>query len=137
MPMKRSAYAVVLAAALYVVIGLWFGELAAQSAATRELWRRLAWIVSGVVFAAQILYDQIALRASVRRTALDASIAAAIGAGGLAVAANVHRWRMGVKSIGFAIAVWPLITFIPAFLAALVAAFIVNRWRQRAHHGET
>ena len=95
------------------------------------LWRRLAWLVSGVGFAVHILYGHFCLRNPPRATAMHASIAAALGAGGLAVAANLHEWTTAASyraSIALSLLAWPLLTIIPAFVAAFVAAVLLNQW---------
>src|SRR5260370_37235483 len=98
------------------------------------MWKRLAWLVSGVGFAVHIAYGHFRLANPPRTTAMHASIAAALGAGGLAVAANLHEWMAASSyrpSIAMALATWPLLTAIPAFVVAMVAAAVLNRWFPR------
>jgi hypothetical protein len=127
-----------LVAAVYLVVGVAFGVFASGSAteAMRVLWRRLAWLVSAVAFAAHIGYEQIGLGSSPRTTATRVSLAAAAGACGLAVAANLHEWWVAAasyrRSLALALVAWPLLTVVPAFLVALVAAAALHRWRRRA-----
>ena len=62
-------------------------------------------------------------------------IAVALGAGALAVAANLHEWMAGSSyrpSIAIALVAWPLLTVVPAFVVAMVAAAVLNRWRPRS-----
>ena len=130
---------VLLLAAAYLLIGVGFAAFSdlATTNAIHIMWRRLAWLVSGVGFAAHIAYGHFRLGNPPRTTAMHVSIAAALGAGGLAVAANLHEWIAAPPyrpSIVIALLAWPLLTVIPAFLAAIVAASVLNRWYP---HSET
>ena len=128
---------VLLLGAVYLFIGLAFAEFSdrAKTNAMHLMWRRLAWLVSGVGFAGHIAYGHFRLGNSPRSTAMCASIAAALGAGGLAVAANVHEWMAASSyrpSIAIALVAWPLLTAVPAFVVAMVVAEALNRWRRRS-----
>jgi hypothetical protein len=128
---------VLLLAAAYLVIGIMFGDFSdlAATNAMRLLWRRLAWLVSGIGFAAHIAYGHFRLGNSPRTTAMHATIAAALGAGALAVAANVHEWISPSRyrpSMAIALFAWPLLTLVPAFVIALIAAAVLNRWCRRS-----
>ena len=70
---------------MYLVAGIVFGELAgrAASAQTRVAWRWAAWLVSGALFGAHILYEQVRLRTSPKIASLHVSAAAALGAPGM------------------------------------------------------
>jgi hypothetical protein len=60
---------------------------------------------------------------------MHASIAAALGAGALAVAANLHKWMAGSSyrpSIAIALVAWPLLTLVPAFFVAIIVAAVLN-----------
>ena len=99
------------------------------------MWRRLAWLVSGVGFAAHIAYGHFRLGNPPRTTAMHASIAAGLGACALAVAANLHEWKTASSyrpSIALSLVAWPLLTFVPAFLVAMVFAAVLNRLWGRA-----
>src|SRR5260370_33342202 len=133
---ERSLRMVLLLAAAYLFIGITFAEFSdwATTNAMHLMWRRLAWLVSCVGFAAHIAYGQFRLGNSPRTTAMHASIAAALGAGALAVAANVHEWMSASSyrpSIAIALVAWPLLTAVPAFVVAMVAAAVLNRWCRR------
>ena len=128
---------VLLLAAVYLLIGIAFAEFSdwATTSVMHLMWRRLAWLVSGVGFAAHIAYEHFRLGNSPRTTAMHASIAAALGAGALAVAANVHEWMAASSyrpSIAIALVVWPLLTAVPAFVVAMVAGAALNRWCRRS-----
>src|SRR6266545_3265001 len=124
----------ILVAVAYVAIGIVFAALAADADHVR-LWQRAAWLASAAVAAAHIGYEHYRLRFSPRPTALHAAGAVALGAFGLALAANVH-WLLagtaGQRPPLLALPVWPIITAIPAFLAARVAAAVLARLSRRA-----
>lgn len=121
---------------MYLVAGIVFGELAgrAVSAQTRVAWRWAAWLVSGALFGAHILYEQIRLRNTPKITALHVSAAAALGAFGLAAAANVHAYVASAHEhalmLALSLAIWPLMTALPAFVVALIAALLLARVRR-------
>jgi len=128
---------VLLLAVAYLVIGIMFGDLSdlAATNAMRLLWRRSAWLASGIGFAAHIAYGHFRLGNSPRTTAMHASIAAVLGAGALAVAANVHEWMSASRyrpSMAIALFAWPLLTLVPAFVVALIAAALLDRWYRRS-----
>jgi len=121
----------ILVAVAYAVIGVGFGLLASSADAHHvRLWRLAAWVASGVVAVAQIGYEHFRLGSSPRSTALHAAGAVALGAFGLALAANIH-WLVasahGQGSPLIALVAWPAITAVPAFLAALVLAAVLAR----------
>jgi hypothetical protein len=135
--MKSGAVrAVLLLGVAYLVAGIVFGALAGQAASHqgRVAWRWAAWVVSAAVFGAHIGYEQLRLRSSARMTALHVSSAAALGAFGLAVAANVHAQTVSPHQhsllLVLSLAIWPALTALPAFIVALVAAMLFARvWR--------
>ena len=133
---RRDLRLALLLAAAYLLIGITFGQFSdwAPTNAMRLMWRRLAWLVSGVGFAAHISYGLFGLGNSPLGTAMYASIAAALGAGTLALAANVHELMATSNyrpSMAVALVAWPLLTAIPAFFVALAAAAALNRWCRR------
>ena len=134
---RQSLRMVLLLAAAYVLIGIAFGEFSdwATTGAMHLAWRLLAWLVAGVGFAAHIAYGHFRLANPPRTTAVHASIAAALGAGGLAVAANVHEVMAASKyrpSMAIALVAWPILIAVPAFAVAMVAAAALNRWWRRS-----
>ena len=134
--MSRWLRTAMLVGAVYLAVGLSFGALAGAAASpqTQFFWRLSAFIVSAVVLAAHIAHEQLALRNTARPTAWHASVAAACGGFGLALAANIHdlgsasgyRPRMLI-----ALVAWPLLTGVPAFVVALVVATGVRLFRPR------
>jgi hypothetical protein len=135
--MKAAAMrAVLYLGVVYLTAGLLFGTLAGQAASTqvRLAWRWAAWVVSAIAFGAHIVYEQVRLRSSPRITALHVSAAAGLGAFGLAVAANVHAQTISPHQhsliLLLSLAIWPVMTALPAFVVALVAAILFARaWR--------
>lgn len=121
---------------IYAVIGVVFGALAgsAGSVRLRTAWRMSAWAVSAVVFAAHVVGEHRRAGHAARAAAWRASVAAAAGAFGLALAANLHdlaapsgyRPRMLV-----ALVAWPLLIGVPAFVVALAAAALLAARRRR------
>ena len=118
---------VILVGMLYAVVGIAFGAFAGWSTSNQMVvtWRLLAFFISAVAFAIQIGYEHFRLGNSPRITAWHASMAVALGAFALAVAANVHGVRVGSshqRALAFALVAWPAMTGVPAFVVALVAA---------------
>ena len=131
---QRWLLTVILLGVVYFVVGVTFGELANRDASNHmQAWRLAAWVISAVAFAAHIGYEQVRLRSSAVKTALHASLAVALGAFLLAVAANVHGLRVASshqRALAFALVAWPALTAVPAFVVALVAsaALALSRW---------
>src|SRR5205809_5281788 len=88
----RWLRAVLLVGVVYLVTGITFAALAhgAGSNQIRVTWRLAAWVISAAAFAAHIGYEHVRLRSSPATVALHASLAVALGAFALAVAAVVH-----------------------------------------------
>ena len=124
---KRWFPAVILAGVLYAVVGIAFGTFAGwvESNQMRVTWRLLAFLTSAVAFAIHIGYEHFRLGNLPRITAAHASLAVAVGAFGLAVAANIHGQRVASshqRSLVFALVTWPALTAVPAFVVAFLAA---------------
>ena len=123
-----------LVAVAYMAIGIVFAALAADANYVR-VWRLAAWLASAAAAAAHIGYEHYRLRSSPRLTALHAAGAVALGAFGLALAANIH-WLVagthGQRPPLLALPVWPVITALPAFLAALAVATVLAHVSRRA-----
>ena len=118
---------VILAGVVYFIVGRGF----ALPTGNVKFWRLAAWVVSGAVYAAHISYEHFRLHNRPRVTALHAALAVALGAFFLAVAATVHAltavshaayWRYLLAFV-----LWPVVTAVPAFLIALVAAAMLER----------
>jgi uncharacterized protein (DUF486 family) len=132
---KRWLGVVILLGIAYLVAGIAFGALAGSSASNqmRTTWRLAAWLTSAAAFVAHIWYEEFQLRNSPLKAALHASLAAALGAFGLAVAANLHsQWTASGNQhlLALALAVWPFMTAVPAFVVALAIAAVLARMRR-------
>ena len=127
-----------LVALAYVVIGVGFAALDRSGAGKVHLWRLAAWVASAAAAALHIRYEHDRLSSSPRATALHAAGAVALGAFGLALAANVH-WLVagapGQRAPLLALPVWPVVTAVPAFLGALAVAAVLARLPRRRTHG--
>lgn len=121
--------AVLLVGVLYLVAGLVFAALAKSAASDqgRVAWRLAAWVISAAAFAAHIGYEHVRLRSSPGTTALHTSLAVGLGAFGLAVAASLHARGTHQHFPAFALALWPVVTALPAFVVALAAAAVLTR----------
>jgi uncharacterized protein (DUF486 family) len=124
---KRLVRAVILLGAVYFVVGIAFAAFARWSASNQmqTAWRLAAWLISAIAFAGHIWYERLRLRNSALTTALHTSMAAALGAFALAVAANIHRQQVASshqRLLGFSLVAWPVLTAVPAFVVALLAA---------------
>jgi hypothetical protein len=125
----RSA---LLVAVIYAVVGIVTADLAksAQTIQLRTLWRLAAWLVSLIAFASHVGHERLRVGNSTRQAALHAAAAVALGAFALAAMGPARsHWdatdfrRVAVLSL----ALWPILTGVPAFLVALVAGSILGR----------
>jgi hypothetical protein len=126
-PWVRAALAAGLA---YLVIGRVF----AAPSSNVKVWRFAAWLSGLVIFAAHIWYEHLKLRNGGRRAASHISAAVAFGASGLALAAMIHSLAIapGARHRWYlALVLWPAITAIPAFVAALIGGAILDRVLER------
>ena len=126
------APAVVLLGVVYALVGIVF----ALPSSHVPMWRLAAWIVSAVAFAAHIAYERFGLRSSPGPAALHVALAAALGAFGLAVGANIHSLSIASTTqhrrlLLLALGVWPIITALPAFLVALGLGGVLGRVSSR------
>ena len=133
---KRWLRSVILFGTIYLVVGVTFGAFAGWSTSKQMgiMWRRAAWLVSAVAFVVHIGHEQFRVRNSPSSTALHASLAAALGAFGLAVAANVHALREvsgNQRLLALALVLWPIITVVPAFVVALALAVGMTKIRRK------
>jgi len=115
----------------YAVIGFVTAALARDAATgqVRLVWRWAAWLLSAVVFAAQILPER-SRGPSPAWTAWRAALAVAVGGFLLAVSATVHALSAGrarpVPQL-IALVAWPVLLAIPAFLVAWAVAAVLAR----------
>ena len=121
---------------VYLTAGIGFGALAGQAASyqARVGWRWAAWVISAAAFGAHIVYEQARRRSSPTITAFHVAAAAALGAFGFAVAANVHAQTVSPQRhsllLVLSLAIWPVMTGLPAFAVALVVAALFARVRR-------
>ena len=116
---------------VYLVVGVAFPNPAAPSE-IQFRWRLASWLTCAAAYAIHIGLEHFRLRNAPRMTALHASLAVALGAFGLAAAANVHALRAGSgnwRLLTLALVMWPIITGLPAFVVALAAAAGLARVR--------
>ena len=123
---KRWIVVALLVGVLYFVVGFTFAAFARWSLfkLAALTWNKLAFLISAIVFVPHIGFEYFRLKNAARLTAWHVSLAVALGAFGLALAANIHdlgspdgyRPRMLI-----ALVAWPLITGVPAFFVALIA----------------
>jgi hypothetical protein len=128
--------AMLLVGVAYGVIGIVFAALDGSPDLHRvRLWRLAAWLASAALGAAHIAYEHFRLGSSPRVTALHVASAVAVGAFGLALAANA-RWLFagtpGQRTPLLALPIWPTITALPVFLVAFAVAAVLARFSPRA-----
>jgi hypothetical protein len=124
-PWLRTA---LLVGAVYLVIGRVFS----LPSTNVHLWRILAWFLSGVAFIVHMRYELWWLRNSPRVSAVHVALGVAIGAVALALAGMVYNLSTGSglrPAWLLALALWPAITAIPAFLVALGTGALLARLR--------
>jgi hypothetical protein len=115
---------------LYSAIGIAFALPSNQG----RMWRLAAWIASAAAFVFHFAYEHFRLGHSPRVTALHATLAVAVGAFGLAVAANIHEVLVSPnyrRSLAVALFAWPALAALPAFFAALITAHALTLARPR------
>jgi hypothetical protein len=88
--------------------------------------------VSGLLYGGHIVYERIRLRQAPARAAFHVALAAAIGAFGLAVAANIHSLFVETTSthrllLRLSLAIWPVMTALPAFVVAFGSSGVLGR----------
>jgi len=118
--------AVLLTGALYCTIGITFSAFAARSSHRMAVaWNVASFGVSLVVFAIHIGYEHFSLGNRPLIVGLHTALAVALGSFLLAVSANIHSIGVATSNhrlLAIALVVWPLMTGIPAFVVALIAA---------------
>lgn len=95
-------------------------------------WRLAAWVVSVIGYAAHIAYERFRLQNSPGSAARHVAFAVALGAFGLAVGANIHSLSSGSTTphgqlLLLSLAIWPVITALPAFLVAFGTNMVLAR----------
>jgi hypothetical protein len=118
-----------------VLLGIWYalvGIAFAIPATHVHAWRLAAWMVSALGYAAHIAYERFRLQNKPGSAALHVAFAVALGAFGLAAAANIHSLSAGSTSqhrqlLHLSLGIWPVITALPAFLVALATNLVLVR----------
>jgi hypothetical protein len=133
MEVPRQAWvrAALLAGVVYFLIGRVF----AFPTNDVRLWRLAAWALSFAVYATHIGYEHYRLRNPTVTGALHVAVAVAIGAFLLAVAGMIHSLSTASRiqpTWLLALALWPAVTAVPAFVGALVAGTVLARVPRRA-----
>ena len=119
---------------LYAALGFVTGELSKSAASPQwqNAWRLSAWPLSFLVFACHFGYERLKLANPPIRAARHVAIAAGLGGLFLALVGPV-RTHWGADDFGRAavlsLAVWPLLTGIPAFLLAWIGGSVLDRLR--------
>jgi hypothetical protein len=100
-----------------------------------QLWRFAAWGVAGVLLAMHVVYERFRLQNPPLAAAAHVGLGAAIGGFGIALAANIHAVVVAAPSRNLAmmrlsLAIWPVVTGLPAFLVALGMSAVLARKRE-------
>jgi|GEM_PF-1629546 len=131
---------VVFTGVFYTVVGVTFSTLAGSAGTNqaRVMWRLTAWTASAIAFAAHLTHEHLTLRRTPLATAWHCAMAVALGAFGLAVAANIHALRAASGnqlSHALSLVLLPVVCGLPAFGVALAAAGAL-RLARRGHRSE-
>ena len=127
--------AAVLFGVAYLVVGVAFPNPPGSSA-RQFIWRLAAWVTCAIAFGMHIGLEHFRLRNSPHRIAIHVSLAVALGACGLAAAANIHARTAHTgnqRLLALALLIWPIMTGVPAFLVALGATAVLSRMRSNNH----
>jgi hypothetical protein len=116
---------------VYLLVGVAFPNPPASNK-MQFMWRLAAWVIAAGAFATHIGLEHVRFGNAPRSTARHAAVAVALGACALAAAANIHARTTGSGNRGLlalALVIWPIMTGVPAFVAAWVAAAALARVR--------
>jgi hypothetical protein len=113
---------------VYAAVGVLF----AMPRHDAHTWRLAAWLVSAAVYATQIGYEHFSLRSSPLENGWHVGFAVALGAFVLAAVANIHSLSMQMPAeqrhlLRLSLAIWPLLTALPAFVGALTVGIGLAR----------
>jgi hypothetical protein len=112
----------------YALVGIVF----ARPTTHVQAWRLAAWGVSAIGYASHIAYERFRRQHSSSSSALHVAVAVAIGGFGLAVGANIHSLLVASTDqhgqlLRWSLAIWPVITALPAFVVALATTVVLVR----------
>jgi len=91
-------------------------------------------VTCALAFAIHIGLEHFRFRDSPPRTALHVSASVSLGAFALAAAANIHALRTGTgnqRLLALALAIWPIMSGVPAFIVALAVAAVLAHLRPK------
>ena len=133
---RRWIISVLIIGGIYCLDGIVFGKFAglSKSPAMVFIWRLAAWVTSAVLFAGNIWYEYYRLKNAPFKTALHVSLASALGAFGLAVAANIHAQFVQTANqimLALSLIIWPLLTMVPAFIVAFVITSLLQYFHKK------
>jgi len=133
---RRWIRPILIIGAIYCLDGIVFGIFAgwSKSPTMVTIWRLIAWLSCALLFAAHIWYEHYRFNNSSYKTALYASSAAAIGAFGLSVAANIHGQFVSSANhilLALSLILWPLLTMAPAFIVAFTITFVLQHFQKK------
>jgi hypothetical protein len=134
--------AAIVVGVLYFAITVTTGALAAMAQTGRGLflWRLSAFVFCGLLFLAHIAYEHFRLHSTAKATACHTSMAVVIGALALAVSANMNDLITGSGYRGrmlLALIIWPILTAVPAFIAALMLSLGCSKLTTRRSASES
>ncbi|MGH7655914.1 MAG: methyltransferase family protein [Gemmatimonadaceae bacterium] len=124
-----------LAGVAYVVVGIGAAALAgaASSPSAVTAWRLAAWLLSLAIFAIHLIVER---RRSGRRRSVAIRVALAVALGAIVLAAlGPVRKHFGephpLNLIMLSLVAWPVITGVPAFVAAFLIGVVLDRGASR------
>jgi len=132
MPMNWRG--VVLFGLIYAAVGIWFPNPPVPGS-MQFAWRLAAWAICLVAFTTHIGLEHFRWQSPTRGTAVRAAAAVALGAFALAVAANIHARTAGrgnTRLLMLSLAIWPIMTGLPAFVVAIAVAAGLAGFRRKA-----
>ena len=117
---------VILFGMAYIFVGIAFPNPGQE----QLLWRLAAWITSVFIFGFHIWYEYFRLRNLPRIIAFHVAAATALGALGLAIAANIHSLHSVTANhplLVLSLILWPILIGVPAFVAAIIISVLLTR----------
>jgi uncharacterized protein (DUF486 family) len=133
---RRWLWTILIIGAIYCIDGIIFGKFAGWSKSHTMvfIWRLAAWLTCALLFAGHIWYEYFRYSNSPSKTALYTSSAAAVGAFGLAVAANIHAQFVTSANqilLALSLILWPILTALPAYIFVFVITSIIQHFHKR------
>ena len=113
----------------YAVVGIAFPNPSDPNQG-QQIWRLTAWIICVIIFGIQIWYEHFRFHNKPLLVALHAAVSAALGAFGIAVAANIHSLYSASSKhllLVLSLILWPIFVGVPAFVVAVIIALILER----------